>query len=284
MDYKGLIFISGKGGTGKTTFSLALANHLAQTGKSVLLCELSERSAVPAYLGLHGYTPTYQPQRLPDLDFDHSLVQGMDCLIEYIGSVIRAEGFARKLFEGSIIESLVKVAPGLNDLAILGKLTSHIRGHGPGFHYDHILVDAPSTGNFYSLLDAPRRLGRSVTRGPLTTQSRGIESSLQNSAEVQFLFMTLFEEFSSDELEDTLGQLGEQFRDQMQVVANRYIELSQVHGTDPGWRSFIESALEKVHSQRARVKDLWEDSFYFPLITDSLHDYLGQQGDVLRKL
>ena len=60
------------------------------------------------------------------------------------------------------MRSFVRAAPGLKELAILGKLTSGIRKWGPKFEYENVVVDAYSSGHFLALLNAPKGLGELI--------------------------------------------------------------------------------------------------------------------------
>ncbi len=283
MDFKKLIFISGKGGTGKTTLALIVARHLALQSKKVLFVELSPRSSAQSLLNLE-QGPNYQPSKTP-FGFDWSLMQGKDCLVEYISSFTGVEKITQKVFDSSVIKTLVNVAPGLNDLAVLGKLTSGMREHGPSFDYDHIVVDAHSTGSFQSLINAPKLLGRSVSTGPLKSQSEKIDEVLKDANLVQYFFMGLFESLPMDELEDTLAEFGESFKEGITVLMNKRLPIDESHSENSLWKNFIESQLREQKKQRERVKDLWDSVVSQDLITIALSDYLKkQQGEWLRPL
>jgi anion-transporting ArsA/GET3 family ATPase len=62
---------------------------------------------------------------------------------------------------------LIQVAPGLLEIAQLGQITSGFRKHGPQFNFDEIVIDAPATGHFLSLLRAPRGLAQVIGSGPM---------------------------------------------------------------------------------------------------------------------
>ncbi len=63
------------------------------------------------------------------------------------------------------MKSLVDVAPGLKELALMGKVTSGVRGIGPAMPYDEVVVDAFATGHFKVLVDIPRAMGGLIHRG-----------------------------------------------------------------------------------------------------------------------
>lgn len=283
MDFKELVFISGKGGTGKSTVATTIARLLAQQGKKVLLAELEQTSSIQALLQKKD-SPEYKPSPT-GLGFDWSLIQGVDCLVEYVSSFTRLESMTQKIFESSFLKTLINVAPGLNDLSILGKLTSHAREHGPAFEYDHVVVDAPSTGSFYSLMKAPRTLGESVTRGPLHKQSFAIDEVLKDPARTQYLFVSLFEELPMDELEDTLAQFHDDYAEQMTVVMNKALPISKSIATDDEWFEYITRKIKQQDKQGLRAKELWPRSLRLDLFLTDFSTFLTQQpGRSLRPL
>lgn len=251
MHFKKLIFVSGKGGTGKTTMALRLCNHLKAAGKRTLLVELNSRSSAVSLAGW-SHQGRYEPVTTPS-GYDHSCLTGRDCLVEYISSYVRTKRLTQQVFETHWVRALVDVAPGLNDLAILGKLTSSMREHGPAFDYDHIVVDSPSTGSFLSLLQAPQRLGASVSRGPLHTQSHSIAQVLKDPQQVQYVFMALLEELPVDELEETLAQFKDHPEEQLLVVLNKYIDLEELQIPDSHWQKHMGEVLQEQTRQRQRV-------------------------------
>ena len=55
-----LVFVSGKGGTGKSTFATLLASYAADNGKKVLLVEQSAKPILPFFIGDNLSGVTYQ--------------------------------------------------------------------------------------------------------------------------------------------------------------------------------------------------------------------------------
>ncbi len=283
LETKELVFVSGKGGTGKSTVATLLARDLSQRGRSVLLVELAEQSSVQALLQSEK-KPHYQPQA-SGFGFDWCRLQGRDCLVEYVSSFTRLESVTQKFFDSALLKTLVNVAPGLNDLSILGKLTSRIRKHGPAFNYDHIVVDAPSTGSFMSLINAPVTLGKSVARGPLHSQSMGIDEVLKNPKHTQFFFVSLYEELPMDELEDTIAEFQDEFGEQIRIVMNKALDVAKPAESKSSWSHFLQRKMQEENRQGRRAQELWPKGFQLNLFTDPFKDYIhNHSGEALRPL
>ena len=245
-----LIFVTGKGGTGKSTVSLRMARQLALQGKRVLLVELGEASSIKYLANLQenvGYSPVATPY-----GFDWSLLRGIDCLVDYVSSVIKVEKLTKYFFDNPFMKTLLEIAPGLDDLAILGKLTSHMRNHGPGFQYDHIIVDSHSTGSFKSMVMAPKLLSKMVTGGPLYSQSRQIDKTLMDGQGVHTIFVGLFEELPVDELLESLVVFKESFNSNYSVVMNKVLPDISITDKSSSWFKYI----NKKYSKQSDLKAL----------------------------
>jgi anion-transporting ArsA/GET3 family ATPase len=274
VDFKNLVFISGKGGTGKTTLSLIIAKYLTIKAKKVLLVELGGKSSASSLLNL-----SLEPKSHPSpssFGFDWCRLEGIDCLTEYVASFAKLEKITQSFFENSIIQSLVNLAPGLNDLAVLGKLTSHLRNHGPGFNYDHIIVDGPSTGSFYSFLEAPKLLGESVKGGPMHTQCESIAKCLEDLQKVQYVFASLYEPLPVDELIETYNEFSSSYKNQLTIIMNKSLSIEKLQGTDNYWSEFINEKNRVEEIQEKRVIKLDCPKYNLPLFTNAFNDYLNK--------
>ena len=121
-------FVTGKGGVGKSLVAALLARFYSLKSQHVLLAELSEISFYKDYLDLTEIQ--YKPSAwLPNVDI--SQWSGPECLKEYALHLLKIKKLYELFFENPVTRSLVQVAPGLQELAILGKVTSSPRRHGP---------------------------------------------------------------------------------------------------------------------------------------------------------
>lgn len=191
-----IIFVSGKGGVGKSTVAAALALSEAFLGRKTLLVELGSRSFFQLATGKeYSYAP--RPWRS---GVDIAIWDGPSCLKEYGLHFIKSETVYRLFFENQVSKSLIQVAPGLTELAILGKITSGPpRNVGPKMDYDCIVVDAFASGHFLALLRAPLGFSEAIQFGPMGAQTRGILDVLKNPEICEYHFVTLPEELPIQE-------------------------------------------------------------------------------------
>lgn len=194
-----IIFVTGKGGVGKSAVAAAIALKKSQGGAKTLLVELGSQSFYQEYF--HLPTVVFEPTHLrPNLDL--SLWSGQECLKEYARYLLKVESLYRLFFENSVTRSLINVAPALPELAVMGKVTSHPRQVGPPLNYDCIVVDAFATGHFLALLRAPQGMAEAISFGPMGEQSRGITKILKDPDHCQYFVVSIPEELPVQEAQE----------------------------------------------------------------------------------
>ena len=234
-----ILFISGKGGVGKSTVAASLALRLSQSGKKVLLVELNEQSHFQILLE----EPfTYSPvEWRPNLWV--SCWNGEACLREYFKHYVRIETLVDLFFKNVVMRTFIQAAPALREISILGKATSGIRGVGPAFEYDIVVIDAFATGHFRALLRAPKGLAEAVRFGPMGEQSRQIEAILKNPKNCQYRVVTLPEELPVSECQDLVENLRSEWGIVPKIICNRFWEI-------PGTKSDLRALKEELNNAR----------------------------------
>src|SRR5918998_790273 len=116
---KRLIFVTGKGGVGKTTVSGALGLAAARAGRRTIVCELAGREHVPAVFRRAGvgFTETELRPNLFAISIDPER-----SLEEYLQDQIGSRTASRLLFENRIFQYFAAAAPGLRELVTIGKV------------------------------------------------------------------------------------------------------------------------------------------------------------------
>lgn len=182
-------FVSGKGGVGKSVVAASLAQSLAKQGRRTLLIELGGSRF---FEFVYDQKLSFQPQEVePDLHL--ALWEGEECLREYFQYLLKFSKMVDLFFNNQIMQALVHGAPGLKELALMGKITSRERQVGPALPFDELVIDAYSTGHFKALLSAPFAMAEAISFGPMGAQSKGI-CEVISSSECRYLVVVQPEE------------------------------------------------------------------------------------------
>jgi anion-transporting ArsA/GET3 family ATPase len=214
-----IVFVTGKGGVGKTFVATLLAGKLALEGKKTLLVEMGTWSFIEKALQLP-FKVGFQPKNT-SFGFDVALWTGEECLRDYIQYLVKVPWVSEQFLKNSWLRALIQVAPGLREISFLGKLTSGIRKHGPPMDYDCIVVDAVSSGHFVSLLKTPMGLAAVAPRGPMRAQTESIQKILDNPEQTLTMVVTNLESYSVQESFELAEQLRSVIKSSISFVANK---------------------------------------------------------------
>ena len=201
--------VTGKGGTGKTTVSGALALGLATGGRRVLLAEVEERQGISQ---LFDAPPLpYSETRLAATSRGEVFGLSVDAeaaMLEYLEmfySMKRAGAALRKM---GAIDFVTTIAPGLRDVLLTGKVKEAVtrteRSGRPSF--DAVVLDAPPTGRITQFLQATHEVAGLTKMGPIHRQSQGV-IELLHSDRTRVHIVTLLEEMPVQETLDAAAEL-----------------------------------------------------------------------------
>src|SRR5471030_191602 len=105
-----LLVVTGKGGTGKSTLSAALALAASRRGKRVLVCEVTARERVSE---LYGRPPsgTEIRQLAPNVSSVH--VRPREAMREYALMTLKYKTIYNAVFENRVVRYFLNAAPSL---------------------------------------------------------------------------------------------------------------------------------------------------------------------------
>lgn len=216
-------FVTGKGGVGKSAVAASLALKKSSEGQRVLLVELGDTSFYRDYFDLAEVT--FKPTLIkPNLSI--ALWTGQECLQEYAKHLIKIETIVKLFFENPVMKAFINIAPGLPELAILGKVTSGLRKHGPSLPYDCIIVDTFATGHFMALLEAPKGMAEAIQYGPMGEQSRNINTCLRDSNVCFYHVVCLPEELVIQESLELVQFLKNKFEISAELIINKVLDVN----------------------------------------------------------
>ena len=194
---KRLIFVTGKGGVGKSTITAALALKAARDGKRVLVCEVRAHERISALLQHPpvGAAITHLEPGLDAVNIDTAVA-----FREYALMKLKFQAVYKVAFENRFMKYALKAIPSIAEIVTLGKIVYHVGERDGGRpRWDLVLVDAPATGHALTLLRTPRTILNSVPAGAMASEMQHIQTVLGDPRQSGLVLVTLPEEMPVNE-------------------------------------------------------------------------------------
>ncbi len=212
-----LVFVTGKGGTGKTTVASALALFASSRGKRVLICEVDAKGDVA---GFYEAPPTgfNEKEILPGL-----FAMTMDTeasLREYLKLQLRIPVAGRIGPLAKAFDFVATAAPGVREILTVGKPVYEVRER----NYDLVVVDAPASGHIIGLLAAPQAINNLVKVGLIRSQTDWLLEILSDAQTTGLVAVCTPEEMPVNETVELARRLKDETTVQLSaVVVNRVL-------------------------------------------------------------
>jgi anion-transporting ArsA/GET3 family ATPase len=195
---KRFLFVTGKGGVGKTTVVATLAERFARQGKRVLVAETNAKEHLSKLFG-RAALPTQITELSPRLF--GVLLDADVALKEYGAMVLKSERLVGALFDNKLVRGFFHGAPGIKEWAALGKAWYHstelLADGSPRF--DVVILDAPATGHGLDMLRVPKTIVELSPPGVLRTDAERAWTQFRDPAQSGVVVVTLPEEMPVNE-------------------------------------------------------------------------------------
>jgi anion-transporting ArsA/GET3 family ATPase len=248
-----LVFVSGKGGVGKSAVTAALALRAAATGRRVLTIGLVDGLGLATHLGVEelGYEPAEVQPGVAALAVDRARA-----LDEYLRLQLRVPRAAPTRQFTRALNVLVDTAPGVREIISMGKPVFDMwRGD-----HDLIAVDAPPLGQLMSYLRAPATIADLVPSGPIRHQAEALRDALADTTACGLLLVTTAEELPVVETTEALEAVAAaRVIELVGVVANRVLDPLPLQGDLAEVPPGPHRAAALLHQRIAAEHRLWLD-------------------------
>jgi anion-transporting ArsA/GET3 family ATPase len=256
---KRLVFVTGKGGVGKTTVALALGLAAARRGLRTIVCEVAHQERFSRLMGREGvgYEETEIADHLNAISLDQQ-----HTLEEWVTYQLPSKTLAGMLYRNGIFQHLTSAAPGIKELVTIGKiweLSQLDRKSKDARPYDFVVVDSPATGHGLGMLRAPRTFGDIARVGPVRHQADAIHKFIV-SKKTGVLAVALPEEMPVNETLEYADEL-EQFRGPLDgIVVNglypaRFTE-EEIASLNGHGGPAVRAAVTEYRRYRSQVEEL----------------------------
>lgn len=260
-------FITGKGGTGKTTVAAALAVALTQQHEQVLLVEVEGRQGLSRVFDTQALT--YDERLLVSTSTGRVIglsIEPEAALLDYLEKFYnlgRAGGALKRI---GAVDFATTIAPGLRDVLLTGKVSEIARGQ----RFPAIVVDAPPTGRIGRFLNVTAQVSDIAKIGPIRAHADLVKSVI-HSADTYVHLVSTSEEMPVQEAIDAIDELTSLGLHVGKIFVNKS-QGSHIHPDD------LEVLVDRDVDESAVAKSLRNSGLHKDLPFDELAEALIEEA------
>ncbi|GIW45529.1 MAG: hypothetical protein KatS3mg077_2811 [Candidatus Binatia bacterium] len=216
-----VIFVTGKGGVGKTTVAAALGLACAHAGARTLLIETAADGSLAQLFGLSRFPAA--PRSIRD-NLQGLSVEPERLVRDYFSRLLKLPFLTERLLQSASFRALTDAAPGIAEFLLLEHISSCV--DASFWHrrqrFDLVVVDGPASGHMRKLLKVPRQMLNLVVGGPLRRTALHLEALLTDPSRCLVVPVSLAEELAVEETLETWAVLRQElFLPVARPVVNR---------------------------------------------------------------
>jgi anion-transporting ArsA/GET3 family ATPase len=272
-----LIYVTGKGGVGKTTSAAAIGLAAAEAGRRTIVCEVAEQDRVSRAFRREGVTAETEVELAENLWA--ITIDPTKALQEWLAKQLGGGAPLRMMTRSHAFQYFVAAAPGAKELITIAKvweLAQLSRWDARNRTYDLVVVDAPASGHGLAMLTTPHTFGEIARVGPVRRQASKIEALLTDPDRTGYVAVALPEEMPVVETLELGGKLQEAvglglaaiivngvWPSRFSAADVKRLRAASRNGHEPGGAAAVRAALaenERAVMQRGHLKRLTKES------------------------
>lgn len=185
-----LRFLTGKGGVGKSTLAAFFAKEAAKAQKKIFVATLDDPTVISHELDL----PFENNSRSFSLITTQHLTPHQ-CFQEYLLTKLKFQPLVKLVANNAVFQAFTNFTPGIDALTSTGKIFETVRGE----EFDHVLVDAVSTGHFVTWLNTAESFERLIPIGPVHRDAKKMRTMFHDPDITEVCVVTLPTELALEE-------------------------------------------------------------------------------------
>ena len=253
-----LIFVTGKGGVGRTTVASSLGLAFSEAGENTLIVQWSFKDFISPLWNREpcGHKHVEIQKNLSVMNFDPS-----EAMKEYFVDHLNMKLLYTLVLQNKQVQKLLQSAPGLEELFFVGRLfwLCELAKEEANLDFDRIIVDAPATGHGAALFGIAKTISAFEITGPLVDETRRVSELLSDPTRTAILTVSLLEELPVEETLEALPRYQEEPGHMpVALIINKSARLNGSSINEPGNPDFLYPAVES-QDLKAELRALHSD-------------------------
>ncbi|MBU44549.1 MAG: hypothetical protein CMN76_15110 [Spirochaetaceae bacterium] len=253
-----LIFVTGKGGVGRTTVASSLGLAFSEAGENTLIVQWSFKDFISPLWNREpcGHKHVEIQKNLSVMNFDPS-----EAMKEYFVDHLNMKLLYTLVLQNKQVQKLLQSAPGLEELFFVGRLfwLCELAKEEANLDFDRIIVDAPATGHGAALFGIAKTISAFEITGPLVDETRRVSELLSDPTRTAILTVSLPEELPVEETLEALPRYQEEPGHMpVALIINKSARLNGSSINEPGNPDFLYPAVES-QDLKAELRALHSD-------------------------
>lgn len=212
-----LLFVTGKGGVGKSTIAASIGLLAAEQGKKTLVCEVDAKGNLADF---YEAGPTAFAARELQPGLWAMSMDTEESLKEYLSLQLKIPLLAKIGPLARTFDFIANAAPGVKEILTIGKLAWEVKER----HYDLVVVDSVASGHIVGQLSAPLGINELVQVGMVRNQTQWMMDILNDPRQTGVVIVSAPEEMPVAETIELAERLdAETDVDLAAVVVNRVL-------------------------------------------------------------
>jgi anion-transporting ArsA/GET3 family ATPase len=260
------IFVTGKGGVGKTTVAGALGLAVAARGRRTVVCEVGEQQRLTDVFGVRAPRGGREVELAPGLA--GTSIEPNAVLRHWLEVQLRSRTLVAVLARTPVFVYFIAAVPGAREVITLAQAWNLAQPQRWGARqrgYDTVILDAPASGHAIGMLRTPRTFAEMARVGTVRRQADRVRSLITDPDQTAYVAVALPEEMpitETLELESRLRAevgLGPEAVIVNGMLSQRFsasdlgrLARERVNGRGPATAAALDAA--RVHGERARTQ------------------------------
>ena len=187
-----VLLVAGKGGVGRSTTSLALAQNLAAAGHETLLLEATIGTPGPSAFAAHlaspaGPTAQRIAPRLSYARLEPRMGQEL-----FLREIVPIPALVHAALHSRALARLLDAGPALDELGVMHQFLTLAEEQRDGaLAFDRIVLDLPATGHAIALAELPNTILRIAPHGPIADRLRRGQALLHDPRSAGAIIVTI---------------------------------------------------------------------------------------------